>query len=122
MSYHFIYIYIYDLIGRVFANNRCSISGRVMPKNKKWYLMPPCLTLSTIKYVSRVKWRNQGKGVAPSPMPCCSSNWKGNSRVALDYRHKLYFYIYIYIYIYIMTFSLLVFYHYILFTPVLPCL
>ena len=34
---------------------------------KKWYLMPPCLTLSIIRYVSRVKWSNPGKGVAPSP-------------------------------------------------------
>ena len=28
---------------------------------KKWYLMPPCLTLSIIKYRSRVKWSNPGK-------------------------------------------------------------
>ena len=33
---------------------------------KKWYLMPPCLTLSYIGYVSRVKWSNSEKGVAPS--------------------------------------------------------
>ena len=40
---------------------------------KKWYLMPPCLALTIIKYVSRVKWSNPGKGVAPSPTPrCCS--------------------------------------------------
>ena len=31
---------------------------------KKWYLMPPCLTLSIIRYGSRVKWSNPGKGVA----------------------------------------------------------
>ena len=29
--------------------------------------------LVNIRYVSRVKWRNQGKGVAPSPTPRCSS-------------------------------------------------
>ena len=29
-------------------------------------LLPPFLTLSDIKYISRVKWRNTGKGVAPS--------------------------------------------------------
>ena len=40
---------------------------------KKWYLIPPCLTLSIIRYVSRVKWSNPGKGVAPSPTPRCSS-------------------------------------------------
>ena len=33
---------------------------------KKWYLIPPCLTLSIIRYVSRVTWSNPGKAVAPS--------------------------------------------------------
>ena len=33
-----------------------------------------CLTLSNIGYVSRVKWSNPGKGVAPSPIPRCSCN------------------------------------------------
>ena len=41
-------------------------------KLKKWYLMPPCLTLSIIRYGSRVKWSNPGKGVVPSPTPWCS--------------------------------------------------
>ena len=40
---------------------------------KKWYLIAPHLTLSYIRYVSRVKWSNPGKGVAPSPTPRCSS-------------------------------------------------
>ena len=39
---------------------------------KKWYLMPPCLTLSIIRYGSKVKWSNLGKGVVPSPTPWCS--------------------------------------------------
>ena len=39
---------------------------------KKWYLMRPCLTLSIIRYGSRVKWSNPGKGVALSPTPWCS--------------------------------------------------
>ena len=34
---------------------------------KKWYLIPACLTLSIIRCISRVKWSNPGKGVAPSP-------------------------------------------------------
>ncbi len=34
---------------------------------KKWYLTTPCLTISIIRYVSRVKWSNPGNGVAPSP-------------------------------------------------------
>ena len=41
------------------------------------YLILPCLTLSSIKYVSRVNWSNQGKGVAPSSTPHCSSYLKG---------------------------------------------
>ena len=82
----------------------------------KWYLIPPCLTPSNIRYVLRVKWSNPEKGVAPSPTPWCSSYWKGSLLVALDYGHHLYLiticvrvcvcvcvcvcgYIYIYIYI-----------------------
>ena len=45
---------------------------------KKWYLMPPCLALNTIRWWSRVKWSNPGNGVAPSPTPRCSSYWKGS--------------------------------------------
>ena len=40
---------------------------------KKWYLMQPCLTLSIIRYGSKVKWSNPGNGVAPSPTPWCGS-------------------------------------------------
>ena len=53
-----------------------------------------CLTLSNIRYVSRIKWSNPGKGVAPSPKPRCSNYWKGSVLGALDYGHQLY-YIYI---------------------------
>ena len=34
---------------------------------KKWYSMPLCLTLSIIRYVSRVKWSNPWNGEASSP-------------------------------------------------------
>ena len=44
---------------------------------KKWYLMPPYLTLSIIRYGSRIKRSNLGAGVVPSP--------KGSLLVALDY-------------------------------------
>ena len=68
--------------------------------------MTPCLTLSNIRYVSRVKWSNPGKGVAPSPTPLCCSYWKGRLRVSLDYDRLRYICkwvsIYIYIYIYIL--------------------
>ena len=49
---------------------------------KKWYLMPPCLTLSIIRYESRVKWSEQGDGVAPSPRFRCCSCWKGSLRIS----------------------------------------
>ncbi len=86
----------------MFANgpvNRSSIPGRVIPKTQKWYLIPPCLAFSTIRWGSRVKWSNPGKGVAPSPAPRWSSYWKGSLRVTLDYSRQLYFTL-LYIYIY----------------------
>ena len=47
-----------------------SIPGWVIPKIFffKWYLIPHCLTFSIIRYVTRVKWGNPGKGVASSPI------------------------------------------------------
>ena len=65
-----------DLVDTEFANgprDLGSISGRVIPKPLKLYLIPPCLTLNNVRYVSRVKWRNPGNGVAPSPTPLCHS-------------------------------------------------
>ena len=64
----------------------------------KWYLKPPSLTLSNIRYVSRVRWSNPRKGVAPSPSPRCSSYWKGGLVDALDNGRQLTVYLYIYIY------------------------
>ena len=57
---------------------------------KKLYLIPLCLTLSIIRYISRVKWSNPGKGVAPSSIPRRTSDWKRSFRVALDYGCYLY--------------------------------
>ena len=54
--------------------------------SKKWFLMPPCLALSTIRKGSRVKRSNPGNGVAPFLTPWCSSYWKGSLRVTLDKR------------------------------------
>ena len=79
---------------RVFINgpeDQGSITGRVVPKTQKWYLMPPCLILSIIRYGSRVKWNTQRNGVAPSPIHRYSSYWKGNLRIALDYGRQLFF-------------------------------
>ena len=54
-------------------------------------MIPPCLTLCNIRYVSRAKWSNSGKEVAPSPTLWCSSYWKGSILVALDYGRRLTF-------------------------------
>ena len=66
-------------------------------RHKKWYLIPPCLTLSIIRNGSRVKWRNPRTEEAPSSTPRCSSYWKGSLRYTLNYGRQLYFYIYIYV-------------------------
>ena len=68
---------------------------------KKWYLILSSLTLSNIRYVSRIKWKNPGKRIAPYPTPRGSSYGKRSLLVALDYGRQLNLYIYIYIYIYI---------------------
>ena len=50
-------------MSRVFANgpeDRGSIPGGVVTMIQKWYLMLHCLTLSIIRYLSRVKWNNPG--------------------------------------------------------------
>ena len=59
--------YIYLPIGgmfRMFSNGPGdwgSIPGGVITKTQKWYLMPLCLTLSIIKYGSRISGAIQGK-------------------------------------------------------------
>ena len=76
------------LVGRVFTNgpgDRGSIPGRVILKTLKMVLD----TFSIIRYVSRVKWSNPEKGVAPSPTHRCNSKWKGSLWVALDYSRLL---------------------------------
>ena len=73
------FLEIIGLVGKVFINgpeDRGSIPGRVIPKNQKWYLMPPCLTLSIIRYGS----------FSPSS---CSSYGKVSLRVDLDYGLQL---------------------------------
>ena len=75
------------LMSRVFANGqgeRGSITGWVIPKTQKWYLMPPRLTPSNISLGSKVKWGNPGNGVGPSSKPRWSSYWKGGFWVTLD--------------------------------------
>ena len=81
-------LYAVGRVGRVFANgpeDLGSIPGCVIPKNQ-WFLVLPWLTLSNTRYASRVKWSNPVKGVAPSPTPQYSSDWKWSLLVALDKR------------------------------------
>ena len=71
----------------------------------------PCLTLSIIRYVSRVKWSNPGKGVAPFPTPWCSSYGKGSFQVALNQGRQLYLHWYWLIYLlFEVSWSLQIFY------------
>ena len=63
----------------------------------KWYLIPPCLTFSIIRYISRIKWSNPGKRVASSHTPRCSSYWKGSLLVILGYGRQLYYLYVIYL-------------------------
>ena len=74
---------------------------------KKWHLIPPCLTLSFIRYVWRVKWSNQGKGVVPSPSPrvvAIENGAFGSPSITVANFTTLLIYVYIYIYIYICGF------------------
>ena len=57
---------------------------------KKMVFDTSLLRLSDIRYVSKVKGNNLGKGVAPSPTPWCSSYRKGSLLVTLDYGYQLY--------------------------------
>ena len=59
---------------------------------KNWYLILPCLTLGIIRCISRVKWSNPEKRVAPPPTPLCRSYLKEGLRVALDSSRQLYFF------------------------------
>ena len=56
-----------------------TISGRMIPKIQKRYLMHPYLTLKILSGAI------QGKNVAPSSTPRCSIFWKGSLCLALEY-------------------------------------
>ena len=64
----YFFIAIIGLVGRVFANgpgDLSSIPRRVIPNTFKMALDTSLLNTHLIRYVSRVKWGNPGKGVAP---------------------------------------------------------
>ena len=79
-------------MGRVFTNGwETWVQSQVesYQRLKKCYSIPPYLTHSNIRYVSKVKWSNPGKGVTLFPTPRCSSYWKESLRVTLDYGCQL---------------------------------
>ena len=68
------------LMSRVFTNgpgDRGSIPCQVIPKTQKWYLMLPCLTLSILRYRSRIKWNNPRNEVMPSPVVAIEKETSG---------------------------------------------
>ena len=69
-------------MSRVFANGPGDLSS--LPSRHTKDLKPPCLRLSFIRYVSKVKLSKLGKGVAPFPTLQCNSYRKGSLRVTLD--------------------------------------
>ena len=75
-----------------------SIPGWVILKTQKWYLMPTCLTLSILRYGSRVSKVIQGKEKYPLLHLGVVAIEKGAFRSSLTMASQL---IYIYIYIYI---------------------
>ena len=77
--------YIYQLIGLM---GRGFASGPGDQRLLKWYLILSCLILSSIRYVSRVKWSKSKKGVAASLTPWCNSYLKGSLLVTLDYSRQ----------------------------------
>ena len=87
--YIYIYIYIYA----------CTLYQRLL----KWYMIPPCLTLSNIRYILRVKWSNPGEELCP-PLHLGvitiekGAFWSLSTTVAKFTRH-ICMYIYMFIYI-----------------------
>ena len=81
-----------SVVSRVFTNgpgDLGSIPGLVMPKTLKMVLDTSLFNTQQYKVLSRVKWNNQRKGVAPSPTPRCSSYWKLSLLFVLDYGCQL---------------------------------
>ena len=74
-----------------FCYNRGSIPFQVesFQRLKKWYLMPPYLTINIIRYVSMVSTPTQGKNVIPH----CSSYSKGSFWVSFDWVLPNYVYV-----------------------------
>ena len=117
LTYIYIYIYIYmqtflicfSLLVYIYIYRvECSLRVRktgdqslvmLFQRLKKWYLIPPCWTLSILWYGSRVKWINPEKGVA-HPLHlgvlAIEKGAFGSTSTTIAYFSYLYIYIYIY--------------------------
>ena len=102
------YIYIYnkikyrvEVIFSVYCSgNRGSMNGCVILKSTKWNLMPPCWTLSIIRYGWWVKGAIHGKQVRLPQHFRIVATENGAFGLPLSTVSQLTIYIYIYIYIY----------------------
>ena len=78
-------IRVHRLSGRPVFNPRW-----VLLKTQKMVLDGSLFNTQHYKVMIEGKWRNPGKGVAPSPTPRCRSYWKGSLQIALDYSRPTY--------------------------------
>ena len=76
--------------------------GCVIPKTLKMVLDTSLLNTLQYKVLSRVKWSNPRKGVAPSSTPRCSSYLKGSILVALDYGRQFYLLLMLIVIVYLL--------------------
>ena len=96
---------VISLMRREFANDpedRGSIPGRVIPMTQKMVLDAALVSTPHNKLRINGKVEQSREWTSPPShyTPRCSSYWKENFRITLDYSLQLYLYIYIYIYIY----------------------
>ena len=95
-----IYIYIYKHIYKKICSpmtreTRVQSQVKLYQILKKYYLTPPCIRLTIVKYVSSAKWRNSGKGIAVYSSPRRSRYWKGSLRVTFKWVTNFTTFIYI---------------------------
>ena len=71
----------------------------------KWYLIPPCLTLSSIRYVSRVKWSNPGKGCPSLHLGVVAMEKGAFGSPSTTVANFTYIYVYMYMYIWVYIYK-----------------
>ena len=76
------------LVGRALSNGpETWVQSQVesYQRHKKWNSMTTCLTIIIIRYGSRVKWSNQGRKVASSQTPLCSTYFVSPSTTVTNF-------------------------------------